>query len=108
MPWNEITRKQYSRKTERYESVLTDAGWTLPDPLLHTVLPAWSFPSGGSARRGERDRLHALDRVQLAGMTDGLSGVYDSSELFPRVVPVGGPGAGLRLFYDARAAPVGA
>ncbi len=35
MPWNEITRKYYSRKTERYESDLTDAGWiTLPDPLL--------------------------------------------------------------------------
>ncbi len=34
MPWNETTWKQYSRKTERYESDLTDAGWTLPDPLL--------------------------------------------------------------------------
>ncbi len=34
MPWNETTRKQYSRKMERYESDLTDAGWTLPDPLL--------------------------------------------------------------------------
>ena len=34
MPWNEITRKQYSRKTERYESDLTDAEWTLLDPLL--------------------------------------------------------------------------
>ncbi len=34
MPWNETTRKQYSRKTERYESDPTDAEWTLPDPLL--------------------------------------------------------------------------
>ncbi len=34
MPWNETTRKQYSRKTGRYESDLTDAGWTLLDPLL--------------------------------------------------------------------------
>ena len=34
MPWNETTRKQYSRKTERYESDLIDVGWALPDPLL--------------------------------------------------------------------------
>ncbi len=34
MPWNETTRKQYSRKTERYESDLSDAEWTLPDLLL--------------------------------------------------------------------------
>ncbi len=34
MPWNETTRKQYSRKTERYESDLTDAERALLEPLL--------------------------------------------------------------------------
>ena len=34
LPWNETTRKQYSRKMERYESDLTDAKWTLLDSLL--------------------------------------------------------------------------
>lgn len=34
MPWNETTRKQYSRKTARYESDLTDAEWALLQPLL--------------------------------------------------------------------------
>ena len=34
MPWNETTRKQYSRETERYESDLTNAGWALLAPLL--------------------------------------------------------------------------
>ncbi len=34
MPRNETTRKQYSRKTERYESDLTDAERGLLDPLL--------------------------------------------------------------------------
>ena len=82
MPWNETTRKQYIRKTERYESDLTDAEWDLAGPASSTVVPAWSSPSGGSAPRGERDRLHALDRVQLAGMTEGFPGVYDGSDLF--------------------------
>ncbi len=34
MPWNETTRKQYSRETGRYESDLTDAEWALLVPLL--------------------------------------------------------------------------
>ena len=34
MPWNETTRKQYSRETERYESDLTNAEWALLAPLL--------------------------------------------------------------------------
>ena len=34
MPWNETTRKQYSRKMERYESDLADAGWALLESLL--------------------------------------------------------------------------
>ena len=34
MPWNETPRKQYSRKTKRCESDLTDAERVLLDPLL--------------------------------------------------------------------------
>ena len=34
MAWNETTRKQYSRETERYESDLTNAEWALLAPLL--------------------------------------------------------------------------
>ena len=35
MPWNETTRKQYSRKTERYESDLTDAEWACWTRFFH-------------------------------------------------------------------------
>ena len=35
MPWNETTRKQYSRKTERYESDLPDAGGPCRTRFFH-------------------------------------------------------------------------
>ena len=34
MAWNEITRKRYERKTQRYASDLTDAEWSVVAPLL--------------------------------------------------------------------------
>ena len=32
MPWNEITREKYERKSSRYASDLTDAEWALIEP----------------------------------------------------------------------------
>ena len=34
MPWNETTRKQYTRISRRYGSDLTDAEWEVLAPLL--------------------------------------------------------------------------
>ncbi len=34
MPWNETTRQQYTRASDRFETDLTDAEWQLVEPLL--------------------------------------------------------------------------
>ena len=45
MPWNETTRAEYMRPSSRYESDLTDAEWSLLDPIFRDRLrPAVPAP----------------------------------------------------------------
>ncbi len=108
MPWNETTRKQYIRKTERYESDLTDAEWALLDPLL---------PSSCRLDRPRQVDLRDVVNAIACMLWTGCSWRALPKD-FPTFTTVqtyfyawsrsGGPGAGLRPFCDARAAPVGA
>ena len=62
MPWNEATRRQYKRPTNRYESDLTDEEWSLLEPLLPG--PA----STGRPRTTDlREVLNAIQYLASAG-----------------------------------------
>ena len=62
MSWTDITRQEFSRKSERYPSDLTDAEWALLEPLLP---PA---KSGGRPRTTDlRDVANAILYIASSG-----------------------------------------
>ena len=74
MPWNETTRKQYSRETGRYESDLTDAEWALLD--LAPVAEA-AGQHLQQLLRGKAWRAQALDdALRLAVERDRTAGPF--------------------------------
>ena len=72
MPWNVITRRQYSREGLRYPSDLTDREWELLRPL---VPPA---KSGGRPRSTEmREVMDAILYIASSGCQKGGVPVAD-------------------------------
>ena len=92
MPWNETTRAQYIRVTERYASDLTDAEWELLVPLL--PLPK---RLGRPREVNMREVVNAILYLLWTGcawraLPKDFPGVYDGSALFLRLVPFGRSG----------------
>jgi transposase len=70
----------------RYASDVTDAEWTLIEPLLPPPSSLGASTRNRSAIGRERDPLHGFDRLPMAAIAKGVSALLHRAGLFLRLV----------------------
>ena len=85
MTWNDTTRPQYERKSDRYASDLTDDEWALIEPFMPP--PRAYGPSAQMAATRDRQRhfIHRFERLPVGNVGEGFSASLDGPLLVLQV-----------------------
>ena len=79
--WKPEHRRAADRSCLRYPSDLTDAEWSIVEPMIPPARHRGSATLGECARGAERDLLRAVDWLPMEGFAQGLTAQKHGSRL---------------------------